>query len=131
MMAPNLDSSNVQLKEDVRRLVGIRTNILITGRPDAVRAVLTECDFRNPVVCVAPGGRLPPTNPRTLVILRVDALDTAEQRDLAAWVDMPQRVTTQVISLAEQPLYQRVKNGLFDEALYYRLNTISLDFDRR
>ena len=57
------------------------------------------------------------------VILVRDAQDlsAAQQQQLLAWMD--RHPATQVISVASQPLFPLVAAGLFQAALYYRLNT--------
>ena len=66
-----------------------------------------------------------PTN-GTLVLDGVDMLDMGEQRELFAWLHATHE-TVQVVSLTTRPIFPLVTQGLFLDALYYRLNTIFVD----
>lgn len=131
-MTFDFGSSQRRRKELQRRLVEVRANVLIIGTGHALDSLLTELrrDLREPVACVPPGGLLPSGTPQTLIIMGLDVLDAASQRSLAAWMDAPHRARTQIIALAERPPYARLKEGLFDAALYYRLNTICFELEQ-
>jgi len=62
---------------------------------------------------------LPTNGCGALVLRNVDALDRREQATLLRWLDTEQQ---QVISTTTHPLFPLIARGLFDEALYYRLN---------
>jgi hypothetical protein len=63
-----------------------------------------------------------------LVLQNVAALGREEQSELLRWID-DSSGRTQVVSTTAQPLFPLVKRGLFDEALYYRLNVVLLCVD--
>jgi transcriptional regulator of acetoin/glycerol metabolism len=55
----------------------------------------------------------------------VAALGRREQSALLGWIDDP-NARRQVVSTTVDPLFPLVGRGVFDEALYYRLNVILL-----
>ena len=61
-----------------------------------------------------------------LVLQNVCALDRHEQAALSRWLDASRK---QVVATTVDPLFQLVARGLFDEALYYRLNTMLMRID--
>lgn len=66
---------------------------------------------------------------RTAVIRDVDGLTPVEQRRLLDWlVSAPNR--TQVVSTTSAPLLPLVETGVFNDTLYYRLNTTYVDLSR-
>jgi hypothetical protein len=66
------------------------------------------------------------TGMRTAVIFDVDGLTPVEQRRLLDWlVSGPNR--TQVVSTTSAPLLPLVETGVFNDTLYYRLNTTYVD----
>ena len=68
-----------------------------------------------------------PTDPcGALVVQNVSALDSDEQAALLRWLDADRK---QVVSTTAQPLFPLVASGLFDKALYYRLNVTLLSID--
>lgn len=74
---------------------------------------------------------LPTASPqmRTAVIRNVDGLTPVEQRRLLDWLgSAPNR--TQVVSTTSVPLLPLVETGLFNDTLYYRLNTTYVDLSR-
>lgn len=69
---------------------------------------------------------LPPvTSSGTLILHEVGALTEDDQLRLLAWLEQIDGRTRVVCTTAES-LYARVEAGLFIEALYYRLNTVSI-----
>jgi hypothetical protein len=67
-----------------------------------------------------------PTDERGSLVLRnVSALDRHGQTALLRWLDADR----QVISTTPRPLFPLIARGLFDEALYYRLNVMLLSID--
>ena len=71
---------------------------------------------------------LPPATarPSTVVVRDVDALTADEQRALLAWLDSGES-RTQVVSTASAPVLPLVEAGAFNDALYYRLNTVYIN----
>ncbi len=61
-----------------------------------------------------------------LVLRNVCALDHREQAALVRWLDAERK---QVVSTTAHPLFPLIASGLFDEALYYRLNTTLMRID--
>ena len=60
------------------------------------------------------------------VVLRDPAeLDTGAQRELFQWLDAHEG-RVQVVSVARAPLYPLVAEGEFSEALFYRLNIVTM-----
>ncbi len=114
------------------RLCARRHNMLVEGPPDAARAVLRwlEPHIREPIVWKrrhAPF-ELPRVEAHALILEDVAALTAGDQATLLAYLDDRESVT-QVVSTAEQPLFALVTRGLFDAALYYRLNVVLLRLD--
>jgi len=69
---------------------------------------------------------LPPvTSSGTLILHEVGALTEDDQLRLLAWLEQIDG-RTRVVSTTAESLFARVEAGLFIEALYYRLNTVSL-----
>ena len=69
------------------------------------------------------------TRIRTAVIRDVDGLTPVEQRRLLDWLGSTPN-HTQVVSTTSVPLLPLVETGLFDDTLYYRLNTTYVDLSR-
>jgi hypothetical protein len=111
-------------------LVQRRPNLLILCRDrelDGVLAPLTACCRRPVHACRLPGALTLPADPHgTLFLLDVGALLLGQQMKLYDWLEGPGR-DCQVVSIAREPLYPRIEDGQFLEALYYRLNVVCLD----
>jgi transcriptional regulator of acetoin/glycerol metabolism len=105
------------------------SNALVIVSTAATEAAVTSllAHLRQPIVHWQPRAlREPPKGSAgTLVIREVDALDSAQQRQLLEWLDGPDHV--QVISVASCPLFPLVLCGGFDEGLYYRLNVVYVE----
>ena len=69
---------------------------------------------------------LPTDECGALVLQNVCALDRHEQAALSRWLDASRK---QVVATTVDSLFQLVARGLFDEALYYRLNTTLMRID--
>jgi hypothetical protein len=69
---------------------------------------------------------LPTDECGALVLRNVCALDRHEQAALSRWLDASRK---QVVATTVDSLFQLVARGLFDEALYYRLNTMLMRID--
>jgi Sigma-54 interaction domain len=72
--------------------------------------------------------RLPPASRPvwTIVLYGVDTLTTEEQHTLNQWL-CARRGGTRIVSTASQSLLPLVEAGAFNDALYYRLNVVTLD----
>ena len=111
---------------------GIRTgqhNVLFEGPDQATERFL---QLLRPFLCtptvwtIAPGPlEFPPGETGSVVLRNVSALDRGGQAALLRWLDAPNG-RKQVIATAVNPLFPLTTCGLFDEALYYRLNVILL-----
>ena len=64
-----------------------------------------------------------------LILQDVDGLSPQEQSQLLTWIDANPDV--QIVSTNAHRLFALVARGRFDAALYYRLNVILLNVDRR
>jgi sigma-54-interacting transcriptional regulator len=103
-------------------------NLLLEGPSAATDAalLLLQPHLRDPLIST------PRTHPLSLegtigsLILRdVAALDACDQARLLAWLQ-GEGLGVQVVSTTERPLFALVALGLFDAALYYRLNVFLL-----
>jgi sigma-54-interacting transcriptional regulator len=107
-----------------------RPNVLIDGPArDADRTFERMRPYlRTPLATWAP--RETPCVPtgtfRTLVIRDVDSLNTAQQESVAQFISRAAGLV-QVVSIAGTPLFPLVTSGVFQEHLYYRLNTVLLE----
>jgi hypothetical protein len=104
-------------------------SVLLEGAVAATDAALRliQPHVRQPTAWRQPRAPLdlPNGETRTLVLRDAAALCTADQRRLLAWMD-DRGSRTQIISTSERPLFTLVASGLFDAALYYRLNVVLL-----
>lgn len=136
---PSVESGPTRRSIDGEALVVVtanRPNVLVEGTPAEVGAVLRELlgQAQTPVVRQSEGHGSPvdlpqlPQFPRqgTLVLEDVDRLSADQQAALHAWLESPQASTVQVVATATVALFSLVAQGCFDEALYYRLNTVLL-----
>ena len=104
-------------------------NVLLEGTVTATDAVLRllKPHIREPIVWHRPTATLdlPSGETRALILTEAAALSRNEQKRLLAWMgDAGSR--TQVITTASCPLFPLVAAGVFDAALYYRLNVLLL-----
>lgn len=106
-----------------------RPNVLLIGPDadlDAAITAITGCDANAvPSWSRQLQAACDPT-PATVLIRNVMALDTADQHQLNQWLD--QRVgDVRVIATTPEPMYGLVEREQFLEALYYRLNVVSIE----
>jgi hypothetical protein len=73
---------------------------------------------------------LPTSEVGTLILQDVGSLDAGEQKRLLTWLAASAQ-DTQIVSTTACSLFALVRRGLFDEALYYRLNIVLLDVNSR
>ena len=104
-----------------------RPNMLIVGHDAAVERALARLrpHLIAPIADWAPRG-VAISAIRTLIVKHVEALTQAEQArlmELSADVEC----SVQVISTARAPLFPAVERGVFNDALYYRLNVVLLN----
>lgn len=110
-----------------------RHNVLLEG-PDATTLAvlrLLQPHLLEPVVRKEQGSplQLPAGEVGALILEEVSDLSGEEQTRLLAWIDC--RSQTQIVSTTARPLFARVTRGFFDASLYYRLNVIIVELDRR
>lgn len=110
-----------------------RHNVLLEGAEPSTLAVLRllQPHLSEPVIRRTRGLplQLPAGEIGALILEEVSDLTGDEQARLLAWID--RRAHTQVVSTTERPLFECVTRGFFDASLYYRLNVIIVELDRR
>ena len=106
-------------------------NVLVEGTAVGTDAALRllQPHIREPIVWHQPSEPLdlPSGKTHALVLRDAAALSGDDQRRLLAWMDTGS--CAQVITAASYPLFPLVEAGLFDAALYYRLNVLLLRVD--
>jgi hypothetical protein len=105
-------------------------NGLIVGAPHltATAMALLEKSGRQPVVWWDPEqmSDIPEMIAGTLVIDDVEHLDKNQQERLSRWIGV-HGSAVRVLALARAPLYDQVADGRFSAALYYRINTVTVE----
>jgi hypothetical protein len=103
-----------------------RPNILLIGPTAAadLPQLLSRC--RPPVHEICGGHLTVMPDVGTVVLRDLADLDTGAQRQLFRWLET-QRGRVQVVSVAPTPLFPLVAEGEFSEALFYRLNVVTVD----
>lgn len=129
-LAPDTDVSLLEPYYAERRILSEHPcNVLLEGTVTATNAalVLLRSHIREPIVWHSPPATLdlPRRETRALILSDAAALSRDEQRRLLAWID-DAGSRTHVITSSARPLFALVTAGLFDEALYYRLNVLLL-----
>ncbi len=103
-------------------------NVLLQGPQRATTRTieLLQPYLMEPLIWRRPGKllKLIPHRPRTLILEDITALTSAEQTRLRGWLDDLESL--QIVSTTDRPVFPLVGQGLFDEALYYRLNVMLL-----
>lgn len=109
-------------------------NVLVEGPVAATNALvrLLHPHFREPSNSTQPHRplELPGRETGSLVLRDVSAVDADDQRRLFEWLN-DTGAATQIISTSPCPLIALVDAGLFDAALYYRLNVLLLQVGSR
>jgi hypothetical protein len=109
-----------------------RANLLLVASDDLVvkliRFVVPDLNQAATIRCQDGQLWLPPASFRfaTVVVRDVEALTRDEQRRLCEWLHSGSN-RTQVVSTSSAPLLTLVETGIFNDALYYRLNEIYVD----
>jgi hypothetical protein len=108
-------------------------NLLLIGPPTATRAFIGDlmATLVAPVVSWDPGAAdLPADSTRTLIIHDVASLTPMQQDRLLEWLSnqSPQR---SLIATSIESFYRNVETGLFSDSLYYRLNIVTVQLDRK
>jgi len=114
------------------RLDTVRPNVLVIGPVALVEAMLATITamLLTPVCYWTPDVPLSTLGAeRTVVIREVATWCLDRQEALLTWLSEPSR-RPQIIATSSIKIFPLVAQGLFLEALYYRLNTILLDDGR-
>lgn len=107
-----------------------KANVFVVGAEDETAelvASLRPCLF-TPIVVRRRGEplRLEPVAPAgTIVVYDVETLTSEEQDTLNQWLAAA-RGRVRVVSCASRPLLPAVEAGDFNDALYYRLNVVTI-----
>jgi hypothetical protein len=109
-----------------------RTNLLFVGSPGAVRLVMEMLwlELREPILTWRPGQALDlptPGRASTLILHDVNEL-TATTSARLDWLDQTAG-RIRVVSTTRTSLWPLLKSGAFNDALYYRLNTVCVDIE--
>ena len=111
-----------------------RLNVLLEGPAIATTAVLRllQPHLPEPIRWHQPRRalRFPSVETGALILKDVTALSLDDQRRLLEWI-VRTGSQTQIVSTTDRPLFALVTRGLFDEALYYRLNLMLLHIGSR
>jgi hypothetical protein len=103
--------------------------VLLEGPVAATDAVLLllQPHIREPILWNRPQAplNLPSGETHALILREAAALSGDDQRRLLEWLGGA-GAGTQIVSTTERPLFTLVADGLFDRALYYRLNVMLL-----
>ena len=120
-----------QMPEDLLLLGIPPVNLMITGPEADVQQVLETLlsDLPQPIACWSPGERLVlPSGPAPamMILHEVGALPHDDQLHLLEWLerDIGRK---KVVSTTAEPLMPLVEAGGFNDTLYYRLNTVSVE----
>ncbi len=90
--------------------------------------MLLQPYFRAPTIWTRAGTplELPHETCGTIVVRDASTLSRDQQAVLSRWLDTDRR---QVVSTTERSLLPLIAEGLFDQALYYRMNVVFLRID--
>jgi hypothetical protein len=102
-------------------------NVLIEGPSTATDEMLLvlQLHLREPLVINLAHAplHLPDGAARPMILRNVAVLTADDQARLLAWLQR-EGLGAQIVSTTEPPLFALVAQGLFDAALYYRLNVL-------
>jgi hypothetical protein len=109
---------------------GFYPNLLLVGPDGPARRRLAQilADCRQPVHERTAGGVDPMPRHGTIVLRDVAGLDLRQQRLLLRWLTECMDVV-QVVTVAAESLFPSVQRGAFLDALFYRLNVVTLMID--
>jgi hypothetical protein len=111
-----------------------RHNVVLEGPCSETNELLRRLQphIGEPVVWNRPQAPLdiPSGETRGLILGDVTGLTASDQKRLLAWIGSTGSLT-QIVSTTERPMFALVAQGLFDEALYYRLNVILIRVESR
>ena len=106
-------------------------NLLLTGGDVVVQSVLETLlsNHDQPVASWWPGQQLvlpAMQRPAMMILHDVGALGAEDQLQLLEWLERDIG-RTKVVSTTPAPLMPLVEKGAFNDILYYRLNTVSIE----
>jgi hypothetical protein len=104
-------------------LTSLSANVLVVGPTERVLPIVRAC-VSEAVIVWSDG--IPPDLTGTCIVSNAALLTRDHQNALAGRLDRGPRV--RIVTLSTVALYTLVQAGDFDETLYYRLNTITIDF---
>ena len=116
---------------DWRLLQFLRLNVLLIGTAEQASDCIVALwpALREPVdLCEARNFRQPSAPMGTLILQDATGMPVAHQIALLAWLRNPDHAT-HVITTVTRPLFPDLQAGLFLDALYYRLNTVTIDLN--
>ncbi|OFV93274.1 MAG: hypothetical protein A3G76_12005 [Acidobacteria bacterium RIFCSPLOWO2_12_FULL_65_11] len=123
-------SSNLGISaEDWRALLGARPNILLVGtESDTSRLVQSLLPSLQPPVvwCSSRQFAVPTDETGTLVLQHAADLSLTAQDTLLQWIQQSTHPRPQIVTTTSVSLLPRVDQGLFRDALYYRLNVMCI-----
>jgi transcriptional regulator with GAF, ATPase, and Fis domain len=108
-------------------------NLLLIGPDAATRAYLDQQMALPPSSvrsCDGAALELPIEPVQGLVVRDVERLTRDRQDQLVEWLSGP-GYHTRIVATSGVPLYPMVERGEFSDALYYRINMITLRLDER
>jgi hypothetical protein len=112
----------------------LQHNVLLEGPSAVTKAVVSLLHPRigKPIAWHHPPDRLglPSADTGALILTDVAALSGDDQKRLLDWIN-DEGSQTRIVSMTERRLFALVESGVFNEALYYRLNLILLPFGSR
>jgi hypothetical protein len=115
---------------DLDLIISGGSNALLCGPVSVLRAALLAVypHLRTPVQkLLAADFSLPCISAGTLILEQVDSCSESQQQTLLQWLDTAAN-RVQVIATTGPRLFDLVERGSFSDRLYYRLNTVHLDF---
>ena len=126
--------TEIEVPDDVLLALTSHVTLLLMGSNrrvartlDAMRRFLPQ-----PVFSAPGGGRLvlPAEGAGgTLLVSEVGALNGHDQRLLDDWLREGRGAGIQIVSTTTQLLTPLMREGIFNEGLYYQLNTVCVDLD--
>jgi hypothetical protein len=122
-------SQNIQTEEtaahaELQWALGSQsTNVLIVGA-DELAVAMVAAYLVVPVTVIEEG--IPPEVAGTCLVPNAPALTSDQQHALLQRLD--RRSDLRLVTLSAVPLYPFVQSGHFAETLYYRLNTITVEW---
>ncbi len=111
-------------------LVGTYANVLLSGPASILDDILTACapQVRAPLARRDAVSFRAIPRCRTLILTNIETLDREGQRVLRRWARDDVRRSIQIVATTTKWIYGLVTSGQFDRDLFYRLNTIHLNF---